>query len=236
MGMTETATRGVYDIWAFIYDWSFGRLVAKRQRRAVEQLRPRPGERVLDLGVGTGMTLRHYPPGVRVVGMDLSGGMLTKAAHKIRDDRLTHCALVQGDAMLPPFAEHSFDHIIISHVISVVSDPQRLLAWARRLVRPGGRIVVLNHFQSNQPVMAWLEHVFNPVFNRVGWRSDLSLEECLVGNDLHVQYRFKLAAFDIWQIVVLSEQRPHPDTAAPRAPQGGASMRPVQATPANASA
>lgn len=222
--MAEPTTGRCYDLWSRFYDHTFGRLVHQRQLRALEQLRPKPGDRVLDIGVGTGMTLRHYPHGVRVVGLDLSWGMLSKAADKVREDGLSHCRLVQADAMYPPFADASFDHVMVSHTISVVSDPGKLLAWARRLVKPGGRIVVLNHFQSANPVVAWFEKVFNPLCVKIGWRSDLSLEECLQGADLHVQYRFKMAMFDFWQIVVLTEHRPglsrRPEPQADDVPNG----------------
>lgn len=218
--MNEPATSKLYDLWAWFYDCSFGALVHRRQVRAVEQLRLRPGERVLDIGVGTGMTLKHYPADVRVVGMDLSGGMLAKAVKKIRDDGLDRCLLVQADAMLPPFADQSFDHVMITHTVSVVSDPSRLIAWARRLVKPGGRVVVLNHFLSGNPLIAWIEKVANPLCVRIGWRSNLSLEECLAGADLHVQYHFKMALLDLWQIVVLtsSDGPSPPRPAADRSP------------------
>jgi phosphatidylethanolamine/phosphatidyl-N-methylethanolamine N-methyltransferase len=208
MKMTESATSRCYDLWALFYDKTFGALVHQRQIRALEQLRPGPGERVLDIGVGTGMTLRHYPHDITVVGMDLSGGMLGKAARKVEQDGLTHCRLVQGDAMVPPFADHSFDHVMITHVISVVSDPQRLLYWAQRLVKPGGRIVILNHFLSTNPFLAFWEKRLNPMFVKIGWRSDLSLDECLGDFDLHVQYRFKMSLIDFWQIVVLTAHTP----------------------------
>lgn len=209
--MHEMTTGPLYDAWASIYDHSFGQLVKRRQRIAIKELQAKPGDRVLDLGVGTGMTLRHYPEGVQVVGMDLSGGMLDKANQKKTEDGLNDVELVQGDAMLPPFAPQSFDHILITHVISVVSDPQKLMAWAARLVKPTGRIVLLNHFQSANAFVAKTEAVTNPLFVKIGWRSDLSLDECLPVNaesevPLYVHERFKLAVADFWQIVVLSPE------------------------------
>ncbi len=221
MKMTEEATSPLYDLWSKFYDYTFGALVRNRQVRALQQLRPAAGETVLDIGVGTGMTLRHYPRDITVVGMDLSQGMLAKARNKVRREGLDHCVLIQGDAMAPPFADHSFDHVMITHVVSVVSDPQKLMQWARRMVKPGGHIVVLNHFLSPNPFLAWWEKVLNPMFVKIGWRSDLALEDCLKDTGLSVQYNFKMTRVDLWQIVVLGET-------------GATPSRPAQAAPAQA--
>jgi len=206
--MEETTTGKCYDIWAGFYDRTFGALVHRRQIRAIEELKPEPGARILDLGVGTGMTLEHYPDNVTVVGMDLSWGMLDKANHKCADHGLNHCQLVQGDGMAPPFADHSFDHIMVTHTVSVVSEPTRLMEWCRRLVKPGGKIIVLNHFRSDNPVIGTFEKVANPLCVKIGWRSDLSLEDCLEGVDLAVRYQFQLRKVDLWRIVVLTDHEP----------------------------
>ena len=215
--MEESTTEKTYDFWAGFYDRTFGALVHRRQTRAIAELRIQPGDRVLDLGVGTGLSLIKYPDEARVVGVDLSGGMLAKAADKLAEAGRTNVTLVQADAMNTPFAEHSFDHVMVSHVISVVSDPNRLLAEAKRICKPDGRIVVLNHFQSHQPVVGWFERVLNPLFVRIGWRSDLTLQECVHGLGLHVLYHFKLAWVDFWQIVVLSPTPRGPIPATDRA-------------------
>lgn len=204
--MQTSWTSRVYDLWAYIYDHSFGALVHKRHLRAMQHLRSKPGDVVLDLGVGTGMTLPEYPPLVTVIGADLSSGMLAKAMGKKRELGLDQVALVQADAMFPPLAEQAFDQVMIAHTISVVSEPAKLLQWAQRLVKPGGRIVLLNHFHSHNPVIAWGERVLNPLFLKIGWKSDLALEDCLVGTSLHVHYLFKTSWLDIWQIAVLSPE------------------------------
>ena len=206
--MAEETTSRCYDIWAGFYDRTFGALVHKRQIRAIQELRPEPGARILDLGVGTGMTLEHYPDNVTVVGMDLSWGMLDKANQKCREQNLEHCQLVQGDAMAPPFADQSFDHIMVTHTVSVVSEPPKLMHWCRRLLKPGGRVIVLNHFRSDNALIGGIEKLVNPICVKIGWRSDLSLGDCLEGVDLAVRYQFKLATIDLWRIVVLTEPEP----------------------------
>lgn len=209
-----------YDAWSKTYDATFGRLVHRRQTRAIAELRCEPGMTALDLGVGTGLSMTKYPEGCRVVGVDLSGGMLRQAKTNLEgqghagDD----LALIQADALRTPFADGAFDRVMVSHVISVVNDPAALLRECRRVVKPDGRIVVLNHFQSPSRVVGFFERLLNPVFVRLGWRSDLTLHECLAGQGLQVLCHFKLSAADFWQVLVLS---PTPVGLIPQADRPG---------------
>lgn len=202
--MKESWTSRCYDLWAKFYDYTFGALVHQRHIRAMKQLRTKPGDVVLDLGVGTGMTLPEYARDITVIGMDLSGGMLKKAKAKIVEQGMDQVQLVQADAMFPPLKEQAFDHVMIAHTISVVSEPNKMLKWASRLVKPEGTIVLLNHFHASNRLVAFFETLLNPMFIKIGWKSDLALEDCLEGTGLHVRYHFKTSWIDLWQIVVLS--------------------------------
>ncbi len=205
--MREASTRKIYDVQSSVYDATFGRLVRRRIGRAVEQMNVSDGEVVLDLGIGTGASLAFYPSGKgRVVGVDLSAGMLRECRKKIVDRGLT-ASVFQADAMSLPFADDTFDQVFISHVITVVSDPYRLVREAQRVAKAGARIVILNHFQSTNRLMALIEKIANPICTKIGWRSDLALQDLLDRTGASVDYRFKLRTIDLWETVVLTNNK-----------------------------
>jgi phosphatidylethanolamine/phosphatidyl-N-methylethanolamine N-methyltransferase len=208
MGMKEHSTRKIYNIQAYFYDQIAGNLIRRRQRDAISKMQIQPGERVLDIGIGTGVSLETYPRHCHVVGIDISEGMLEKARHRIQSQNMTHVSLAIADAMFMPFKESSFDHILISHVVTVVSDPVCLLNHIKRVGKPGCRIVIINHFQSGYRLMAWLEKVTSPFFTKLGWRSDLNLHELLQQVDMEIDFRYKVRYIDLWDIVFLRNNKP----------------------------
>jgi phosphatidylethanolamine/phosphatidyl-N-methylethanolamine N-methyltransferase len=206
--MREESTRTLYDNQSKIYDITFGKLVDNRLDRAIsEHLHLRPTDRVLDLGVGTGNSLQYYPEGVRVVGVDLSAGMLSKCLGKIRESGRTTHHICQADALHLPFADNSFDHVFVSHVISVVSDPVRLMSEAQRVAKLAGRVVMVNHFQSTNRFVALLEKVLCPLCTKLGWRSDLALADLIRRTGVEVDYRYKHDLIDFWETVVMTNNK-----------------------------
>lgn len=206
--MQESSTKKIYDIHSMFYDATFGRLVKRRIDRAISHMNIQPDDRVLDLGVGTGVSLNFYPQDRgHIFGVDLSGGMLREARKKIREQGRTNATVFQADAMRLPFGDDTFDHVFISHVISVVSDPYRLVEEAQRVCKPGSRIVIVNHFQSTNRFIAMLETWASPLCTKLGWRSDLALQDLIRRTGVEVDYRYKLESIDLWETVVMTNTK-----------------------------
>lgn len=205
--MQESSTRIIYDFQSFFYDATFGRMVRRRIADGVQRMNTEPGHRVLDLGIGTGASLAHYPAHCNVVGIDLSPGMLRECRKKIIERGLTHVQLFQADALHLPFEDDSFDQVFISHVITVVSDPVQLVREAQRVAKPHAKIVMVNHFQSTNRLVALFEKWLCPLCTKMGWRSDLALNELVKATGLTIDYRYKLESIDLWEIVVTSNDK-----------------------------
>lgn len=208
MGMKEQTTRRIYNVQSHFYDKLLGSMIRRRQGNAISRMNIDPADKVLDIGIGTGVSLEFYPRTCEVVGMDISEGMLDKAQNRISSGRLEKATLVRADAMFMPFAANTFDHILVSHVITVVSDPVCLLRQIMRVGKPDCRIVIINHFQSGYRAVAMVEKIFSPLCVHLGWRSDLNLPELLEQMDLEVNFRYKLRSFDLWEIVFLRNSKP----------------------------
>lgn len=205
--MQESSTKKIYDVHSVFYDATFGRLVRRRIAGAIGHMNIANTDRVLDLGIGTGVSLNYYPNRGRVFGIDLSSGMLRQARKKIAERGLEHAEVFQADALFLPFADDSFDHVFISHVISVVSDPYRLIEEAQRVAKPGARIVLVNHFQSTNRFIAMVEKWLCPLCTRLGWRSDLGLNDLVQRTGVQIDYRYKLEQIDLWETVVITNNK-----------------------------
>ena len=177
--MDLRAVEKSYARWAPVYDRTFGALTNVGRRRATAMLSELGGA-VLEVGVGTGLALRHYGPRVTVTGIDYSEEMLAKARAKVAAERLANvAALCRMDARDLSFPDHSFDHVAAMHVMSVVPEPERVMAEIARVVRPGGTVIIVNHFRGNRGVLALAERIASPFANLLGWHSDFDRERVL---------------------------------------------------------
>src|SRR3954452_5980121 len=206
--MQESSTKKIYDVQSIFYDATFGRLVKRRIERAINHMNIAEADRILDLGIGTGASLNFYPSDRgRIVGVDLSAGMLRECRKKIRERGLQHASVFQANALELPFEDGTFDHIFISHVISVVSDPYKLVQEAQRVAKPNARIVIVNHFQSTNRFIALIEKWLCPLCTKPGWRSDLALQDLVRRTGVEIDYRYKLESIDLWETVVLTNTK-----------------------------
>ena len=192
----------VYENLAWVYDFTFGPALHPGRVDAIRRMNIRPGDRVLEVGVGTGINAALYPRDCSVTGIDLSSGMLEKAHERIARKGVRNVRLMEMDAANLKFADDTFDIVYAPYVISVVPDPVAVALEMRRVCRPGGRIVILNHFRSQNRVGAWMERIIAPFTKYLGFKSDLDLPAFLVQAGLKPISIEKVNVPRIWSLVI----------------------------------
>jgi len=197
----------IYAGYSNVYDALFKRFFYPRIKHAISYMDIKPGDRILDVGVGTGLSLSLFPKYCNVVGIDLSTEMLRKAKEKIELNNLKNIKVMSMDAMCVGFKDDSFDKVFISHVVTVVPDPYKVMSEVRRVCRKGGQVVIVNHFKSKNKVIETVEKIINPVCKKIGWRSDLCLNEFIDKSGLNVKQKYMLKKLDFWHIVFATNEK-----------------------------
>jgi phosphatidylethanolamine/phosphatidyl-N-methylethanolamine N-methyltransferase len=163
-----------YGRWAPVYDVVFGPVFRKGRRAAVEAA-DSVGGRILEVGVGTGLSLPDYKRTNRVVGIDISEPMLEKAREKVRKLNLRHVEAIEvGDAEQLEFEDGSFDAIVAQYVVTAIPNPERALNEFARVVRPGGEIILTTRIGADGGLRAAIEGIMMPITSRLGWRTEFS--------------------------------------------------------------
>jgi phosphatidylethanolamine/phosphatidyl-N-methylethanolamine N-methyltransferase len=191
----------VYENIAWAYDLVFGPALHPGRVDALRRMSIKPGDRVLEVGVGTGINASLYPRDCSVTGIDLSSSMLEKAHDRIARKGVRNVRLMEMDAANLKFADDTFDIVYAPYVISVVPDPVAVTREMVRVCRPGGRIVILNHFRSHNAIGASLERIIAPATKYLGFKSDLDLPAFLVQADLKPVSIQKVNVPRIWSLV-----------------------------------
>jgi phosphatidylethanolamine/phosphatidyl-N-methylethanolamine N-methyltransferase len=192
---------GVYEKLASVYDLAFGPTLQPGRLRALKRMGIADGERVLEVGVGTGINLPLYPKGCGVTGIDFSSSMLEKARDRVSRMGLRNFRLLQMDAADLKFADNAFDIVYAPYLISVVPDPVKVAREMRRVCRPGGQIIFLNHFLSPHPMLSRVERLISPFTIHIGFKADLDLPAFLAQADLQPVSIEKVNVPRIWSLV-----------------------------------
>ena len=171
-GFDNEAIAKAYGRWAPVYDLVFGKVFARGRAASIGIVGNVEG-RILEVGVGTGLSLPDYTARQRVTGIDISEGMLRKAQERIAAQKLTHVdGLAVMDAARLAFADRSFDVVIGQYLITAVPDPEATLDEFVRVLKPGGEIILVNHLAAESGPRRLFEQAFAPIARRLGWQPD----------------------------------------------------------------
>ncbi len=199
--MDTTSVRDAYRRWAPIYDLTFGKIAEAGRKNAVQIINRRRG-RVLEVGVGTGLSLPCYGSHLTITGIDLSPEMLAKAEDKVDRHNLANVAgLHEMDAGALAFPDESFDTVVAMYVMTVVPVPQRVMRELERVCAAGGEVILVNHFSEDEGVRGFLERKLAPFADLIGWRPVFDIDQVLVCEDLRLAERRSLRPFGLFTML-----------------------------------
>ncbi|MHA6263541.1 class I SAM-dependent methyltransferase [Arenibacterium sp. CAU 1754] len=204
--MDLKSVQASYARWAPVYDSTFGVLTDAGRREAVDYINTRSGT-VLEVGVGTGLSLPSYKPELKVTGIDFSADMLEKARKRVAERQLENVvALRQMDARSLDFPDNSFDTVAAMHVLSVVPEPEIVMSEIARVLRPGGEVVITNHFVRSKGFLAVIERITAPFANLIGWHSDFELGTVLQEKTLEIEDKRSIPPLGMMTFLVLKKK------------------------------
>jgi phosphatidylethanolamine/phosphatidyl-N-methylethanolamine N-methyltransferase len=190
-----------YEFWAPAYDFIFDWIFAPGRQAAIKYLDLSRQHSVLEVGIGTGLNLPLYPATCSLTGIDLSQEMLDKAVERVQTLTMPNVTLKVMDATSMDFGDNEFDRAIATYTISAVPDPVAVLREMRRVVKPDGVIVILNHFRSERRMTGRFEDLVAPVCTRLGWKSNLAMKPLLEQVGLTPEVVTTVNMFNGWRLV-----------------------------------
>jgi len=198
--MDEQSVITTYRRLSKSYDRFFGSVFEPGRESTVAKMACRAGDRVLEVGVGTGLSLDYYPDGVEVVGIDVSAHMLEHAKARVNGaaDRIT-LQVMDGQSL--DYADASFDKVAAMYVVSVAPDPEQLVREMQRVCKPGGDLFIVNHFSRARGPMASLERMASPLSKKIGFRPSFPLDDFLQSTGLNVIDQQAVNAFGYWTLL-----------------------------------
>ena len=202
ISLETSSVEGVYGKMASVYDVFFGLPLHHGRAAAIKRMAINPDHQILEVGVGTGMSLPLYPRACSVVAIDLSALMLERARARLQRYHLRNVRLLQMDATELRFPDNSFDIVYAPYFISCVPDPIGVTRELRRVCRPNGRIVFLNHFLSDGSILSKVERAIAPLTLHLGFKSDFDLPAFLAQTGLRAESIEKVNVPRIWSLLI----------------------------------
>lgn len=202
--MSLSSIKKVYDTYAWFYDVAFGRIFQQGRyfTTNIVNQNAKKGARILELGVGTGLSLPLYRDDLEIVGIDISDKMLNKAKERIAAKQLkTNISLHVMDAENLSFDNDSFDFVVAMYVASVVPDIKAFLQEITRVCKPSSDILFVNHFASEKPTLNFLEKKLESLNHLIGFNSNFSIESILSYKQLELIDSHKINLFGYWKVL-----------------------------------
>lgn len=212
----------VYSVLSRVYDGMFDWALGPGRRLAVARLPLAAGDHVLEVGVGTGLSLPHYPPSCRVTGIDISEPMLDQARERVESMARDGVSLRQMDARSLDFPDGSFDHVLAPYVISVVPEARKVMAEIARVCRPAGTVIVVNHFLGEHPLRRGFERTFSPASQWIGFWLDVPVDVVTGTEGLRTEREERVNLFGLWQLIELRREQAAAASATVRSPREAA--------------
>ncbi|MBP1746099.1 MAG: pmtA [Deltaproteobacteria bacterium] len=185
--MQKAEIQKIYSRYSGFYDIIFAQFFYPRIRLGLEKIGIKSGDRIIEVGVGTGLSLPLYPESCKVVGIDITRRMLEKAKAKKEKFGFDHIDLFEMDGENICFEDDSFDHAVLPFVVSVVPNVERLMAEVKRVTKNGGRIIIVNHLWSKYSFFSKMEEKLSPFFMKLGFKTGLSVEVFSNHCNLHIE-------------------------------------------------
>ncbi len=206
--MQETSIRAAYRRWAPVYDHTFGKVAAEGRKHAVEIINRSTG-RVLEVGVGTGLSLPTYKRDLEIVGIDLSPEMLEKAHERVAEHGLKNVTgLHEMDAGQLTFETGTFDTVVAMYVMTVVPEPEKVMKELARVCKPGGQVLLVNHFSQEEGMRGWVERRMAPFGDKLGWRPLFDVDRVMVAPELELVESRALRPMGIFTMMRFNKARP----------------------------
>lgn len=197
-----------YQRYADYYNFYFGRIFHPGRKTAIDLADQKPGNKILEVGVGTGLSLTLYRPGVEVTGIDISPHMLAYSKELVKKQNLKHVVDLQiMDAENMKFADNSFDVVIAMYVATVVPTPAKFVSEVRRVCKPGGQMIFLNHFNDPKTIFGKAANLLSPFSKYLGWRPNLTMEQFLQETNLVFKKKISVNVADLWTILLCENKK-----------------------------